>query len=370
MRRISKKIGLILLVAVGIMVLFLSGLALYLSRIRVADIKKQAEHIGVLHTLYDKLYVPVEEQKFVNFDLADNSLRLNEIQLLATHNSYKKMGSAIPKFLVGLVDRAEAKAMKYEYNSLTDQLNHGVRSFELDLRCRAGDLEVIHAPLADNSSTCPRFDLALEEILLWSEHNPGHIPLLFLMELKGDWMFLDPASCDFTGSELALIDRLINEYFGEKLFSPGDMVAPGRTLKQAVREKGWPRLKELRGKVIFILHPGEYTDSYVELDPSFTAMAMFPAALDTALENSYASFIVHNEPRVKTINELVSKNYIVRTRLDSGLVIDENRFEKGLASGAQILTTDYGPNHNFEHTDYVSYLDDKYLVIANSYLAD
>lgn len=367
MRRIIKAAGWALLITLGLAILFLSGLALYLSQIRVADIKEQAEHMAVLHTLYDKLYVPVEEQQFVSFDLDDSGLRLNEIQLLATHNSYKKMGSAIPKFLVGLVDRAEAEAMKYEYSSLTDQLNHGVRSFELDLRCRKGELEVIHAPLADNSSTCPKFELALEEIALWSKHNPGHIPLLFLLELKGDWMFLDPASCDFTEKELSLLDGLIKERFGSKLFTPGEMVSPGETLNQAVLEKGWPRLSNLLGKVIFILHPGAYTDLYVSIDPTFSTMALFPAAQDSNLKNSYASFIVHNEPRVEAINELVLNNYIVRTRLDSGLTVDEQRFGRGLASGAQILTTDYGPSHNFEHTDYVAYLDQKKrLVIGNS----
>ena len=105
-----------------------------------------------------------------------------------------------------------------------------MRSFELDLRCRKGDFEVIHAPLMDNSSTCPRFELALEEILLWSLHNPGHIPLVFLLELKGDWMFLDPALHDFTSEELSRLDGMIKDTLGRNSSRPAIWFSPGRPL--------------------------------------------------------------------------------------------------------------------------------------------
>lgn len=368
MRHIASRIGLALGITLGVLLLALAVLAVYFSRIRVADIKAQAQHVAALRILYKENYTPVDEQQFVSFNLAENNLRLNEIQLLATHNSYKKLGSPIAKLLISIGDRAEARALKYENNPLTDQLNHGVRSFELDLRCRKGDFEVIHAPLADNSSTVPNFDLALEEVLLWSEHNPGHIPILILLELKGDWMFLDPALSDFGERELAALDRLIRETLDRKLLTPGDITAPGETLNMAVREKGWPLLSETLGKIIVILHPGSYTDMYVALDPGFTRMAMFPAASDRDTDNTHASFIVHNDPHVETINRLVSANYIVRTRLDSNLMVSKARFENGLASGAQILTTDFGPNHNFAHTEYVAYPDRRFTVIANNYL--
>ncbi|MGI6615724.1 MAG: Ca2+-dependent phosphoinositide-specific phospholipase C [Dethiobacteria bacterium] len=364
MRRRSR-IGLALLAVLGITIFSFTGLVIYFSQIRINDIQEQAERMAALRHRYQTSYTAREEQEFVNFDLIKNDLRLNEIQLLATHNSYKKLGSAIAKAIIWLGNRTEANALKYHNNNLTEQLDDGVRSFELDLRCRKGDFEVIHAPLMDNSSTCPRFELALEEILLWSLHNPGHIPLVFLLELKGDWMFLDPALHDFTSEELSRLDGMIKDTFGEKLFSPGDLVLPGETLNGAVRERGWPLLKDLRGKVIFILHPGRYTESYLHLHPTFMEMAAFPASQGDDTDNSYASFIVHNDPCVETINRLISENYIVRTRLDCNLIVDEKRFRKGLASGAQILTTDYGPNHNFEGTDYVAYPEEGRTVIAN-----
>ncbi|HOA36179.1 MAG TPA: Ca2+-dependent phosphoinositide-specific phospholipase C [Bacillota bacterium] len=371
MRRIAKKIALAIALVVGSLLLILAGLVIYFNLIRAADINKQMEHMAALHLIYDEDYTPVDEQKFVNFDLKDSSLRLNEIQILATHNSYKKLGSPIGKLLIGLFHSFdEANALKYHNNSLTEQLNHGVRSFELDLRFRKGDFEVIHVPLVDNSSTAPKFNLALDEIRLWSSHNPDHIPIMILLELKDDFMFLDPALSDFTQLELSRLDGLIKETFGDKLFAPGDIAIPGYSLNQAVRENGWPPLNELLGKVIFILHPGKYTDMYISLDPGFATLAMFPAASNTDIDNSYASFIVHNDPQVDLIRRLISDNYIVRTRLDSNLNIDEARFRNGMASGAQILTTDYGPNHNFKHTDYVAYPEKDYPVIANSCMLD
>jgi len=368
-KKTIKKIFIGLAAAVGALVLIFIGLVVYFNLIRIVDISKQENHMEELRQLYSNQYTPVDEQQFVNFDLRANDLRLNEIQLLATHNSYKKYGSAIAKFLVGVVESfEEAESMKYGFNDLTDQLNHGVRSFELDLRYRSGDFEVTHVPLVDNSSTVPKFDLALEEIRLWSDHNPGHIPIIVLLELKGDWMILDPALSDFTGAELIELDDLIKEEFGDQLFTPADMIGSHDSLRQAVTKDGWPLLNDLLGQVIFFLHPGQYTEPFMQARPDFKTMGMFPAARDG--DSDYASFIIHNNPHdLEYINELVASNYIVRTRLDSSLQICPERFQNGLLSGAQILTTDFGPNHHVRDTDYVAYLKDRYLIITNTYLA-
>jgi hypothetical protein len=371
MKRVVKISALTLGIIMGSLLLIFLGLITYFNLIRVADINKQAKHVEQLRVFYDMNYTVIDEQAFVGFDLRNNDLKLNEIQLMATHNSYKKLGSGIAKVLVGLVDSVEeADAMKYANNDLTDQLNNGVRSFELDLRFRKGEFEVTHVPLVDNSSTVPKFNLALEEILLWSDHNPGHIPIIVLLELKDDWMMLDPALSDITEVELSLLDQTITQAFGEKLFSPGDIIGSYDTLNQAISEKGWPLLNDLLGKVIFILHPGKHTMPYVEANPDFSDMAMFPAASSTDTDNTYASFIVHNEPDVESIRALVLSNYIIRTRLDSNLNVSAERFQNGILSGAQILTTDFGPNHNFKNTDYVAYLVGQYLIIRNSYLRD
>ncbi len=59
----------------------------------------------------------------MNFDINDPSIKLDDIQMLASHNSYKKVGPAIGRFFVGLGDSfAEAKALNYGYQSITANL--------------------------------------------------------------------------------------------------------------------------------------------------------------------------------------------------------------------------------------------------------
>lgn len=79
-------------------------------------------------------------------------------------------------------------------------------------------------PLVDNSSNVPNFKLGLEEIKIWSDSNPDHIPLIFLLELKDDWMILDPALRDFSEAELKQLDNLLIPVFGDQLLTPADVI--------------------------------------------------------------------------------------------------------------------------------------------------
>jgi hypothetical protein len=366
---IVKKLGISVGIMLGGFVIFFLGSVAFLSLIRVNDLSLQRKHMLNLIELYAEDYVPINESQFSNFDLSDQTIRLNEIQVLATHNSYKKIGSGLGKFFIGLGDSFdEANALKYGYDSLTDQFNVGVRSIELDVRYRKGTFEVTHVPLVDNSSTTPNLALAIEEIKLWSDNNPNHIPISVLVEIKHDWMMLDLELKEITEVELLLLDQLISNTLGTKLLSPKDVIGSSSTLKAAITENGWPLLKNTLGKVIFILHPGRYTDTYVEMDSDFNSMAMFPAASNSEIDNTYTSFIVHNDPNVEIIKGLVSQNFIVRTGLDGRLTPDAEQFNNAIASGAQILTSDFPPNHNFKGIEYVAYLKEQYTIIKNTYI--
>lgn len=202
----------------------------------------------------------------------------------------------------------------------------------------------------------------MEEISVWSVHHPGHLPLIVLLELKNDWMILDPALSDFAAKELQELDQLLKSTFGNRLFTPSCVIGSHPTLKEAITEDGWPLLLDTLGKTIFLLHPGKYTETYVSLDPDFDTMAMFPAAENNDINNSYASFIVHNIPDVGEIQKLVRSNFIVRTRIDEKLVIDPEALLSGMESGAQILSTDFHPAHQFAGIAKI-YLSDRYTVI-------
>lgn len=365
LKKIVRLFSITLIIIVGNFMLLL----IYLNGIRWVDIMLQQRHLNQLEKLYATDYQPLDETLFIDFDKNTSTLRLNEIQMLASHNSYKKMGSSIGKFFVGLGDSfAEARALRYEHDTLTNQLNVGIRSFELDLRYRRGDFEVVHVPLVDNSSHVPKLKLGLEEIKLWSDNNPNHIPIIVLFELKNDWMMLDPALKDFDDQALQLLDQLLIDTFSDKLITPQDVIGSHSSLREAITTDGWPLLSDTLGKIIFVLHPGKYTTPYYQMDPTFVNMVMFPAANISNINQPYASFVVHNNPSIEEINPLVEQNFIVRTRIDSNLDYENQRKTEGILSGAQLLTSDFLPNHKFKTTTYVAYLYQTYTIIENAYL--
>jgi len=364
-----KKIAFSTGLVIASIVLIFFGMVTYLSLIRVSDMSTQRRELIRIKEQYEDEYVPIDESIFVNFNLGDQDIRLNEIQMIASHNSYKKLGTKLGKFFVGLGDSfEEARAMEYHNDPLTDQLNLGIRSFELDIRNRNGIFEVTHVPLVDNSTNALNLQLAFEEVFLWSRNNPNHIPIILLLELKNDWMMLDPLMDDFTETELEALDVLIKDSFKTRLITPKNVIGTHLSLRDKIVEDGWPLLKNTLGKILVVLHPGSHTDMYVGMDPTFQTMAMFPAASNRDIYHDYTSFVVHNDPNVESINDLVSRNFIVRTRIDVNLKSVSLRYAKGVASGAQILTTDFHPGHNIKGTTHVAYLNDTYTVVKNRFL--
>ncbi|MGI6392772.1 MAG: Ca2+-dependent phosphoinositide-specific phospholipase C [Candidatus Izemoplasmatales bacterium] len=365
MIRTLKKIGKILLLVLFAVVGLFFTLILVFNIVRWRDISLQKQHLKDLRDLYSEDFVPIDEQKFVGFDLEDNDLRLNEIRILASHNSYKKKGTAIGKLFVGLGDSfAEARALEYGNPDLTTQLNVGIRSFELDVRYRKDEFECTHVPLVDNSTTAAKLALAFEEIALWSKNNPNHIPIILLLELKSDWMMLDPLLEDIGSAELTLLDELIVASFSDSLYTPKELMGAYSSIRERLVAESWPLVNALLGKVIVVLHPGKFTSDYLELDPEFDDMAMFPAVSNQDIDHPHAAFSVHNNPDPERILPLLEANMIVRTRMDSSLIPNEEVRALARECGAQIMTTDFHPAHQFKNKEKV-FLEAEYLIIRN-----
>lgn len=367
---ILKRVGLILFRIVAIFVGLFLLLVLFFHAIRWNDILWQKQHLTRLRTFYQFVDTSVDEQSFVNFDLLDNDLRFNEIRMIASHNSYKKLGSPLGKLFVGLGDSwKEAKALEYDNPNLTFQLESGIRSFELDVRYRGGDFEAVHVPLVDNSTSANKLALAFEEIALWSQHNDQHVPIVLLIEIKDDWMILDPFLDPIGTPELALFDQLLDLSFGDRLYTPVEMRGTFASPKDRVDQEGWPLLSELFGKVVVVLHPGKWIDPYLELHQSGDAMMMFVASSNTSGTPASAVFSVHNAPNVEAIRGLIDDGYIVRTRMDDYLEADPTRYADAIASGAQIMTTDFHPAHRFFDQPYYTFAD-AFVVVRNTVLLD
>jgi len=362
-----KAIKILLIAVLSVVVLFIL-IVIRLFAIKLYDSNVQNAHMRSLKSYYDsENFEPVDETKFVNFNLNDTSIKLNEIQILATHNSYKKTGSDIGRFFVGLGDSFdEARALKYGYKNLTDQFEAGVRSMEFDLRLRKTQFVLTHVPLVDNSSVAPDFSQALEEIYLFSSNNPNHIPIIILMEIKDDWMILDHALQVIESKHLENLNVLLNEKLRDQLFTPKMMMETGKSLKETVQTTGWPSVNALLGKVIFVLHPGNFTKMYYELDETLQKQPMFIGAYSSGIHQPYASFIVNNNPSVAEISPLVQENFIVRTRIDANLIFKQEDFDQAMLSGAQILTSDFLIGRKDLKTSEVIYFENNKMIIRKN----
>src|SRR5690606_38947095 len=117
-------------------------------------------------------------------------------------------------------------------------------------------MKVQHVPDVDYNTTCPTLVRCLQEVEDWSEANRGHVPLVIQLELKQTddrWEQIGGAvSPAWDKKLLDDLDAEIRSVFDdEKLITPDDLLRPGLTLEQSVLRHGWPRLQDVRGKVMF-----------------------------------------------------------------------------------------------------------------------
>ena len=64
---------------------------------------------------------------------AHAEVRINQIQFVGSHNSYKLAMSGLHQTVLGLVDADDALALDYQHMLLHDQLDLGLRKLELDV---------------------------------------------------------------------------------------------------------------------------------------------------------------------------------------------------------------------------------------------
>lgn len=114
------------------------------------------------------------------------------------------------------------------------------------------------------------------------------------------------------------------------------------TLNAAVLAGNWPSLASARGKIVFLMDQHDMTPVYTQGHPSLRGRILFtnsdPGAPD-------AAFLERNDGPAPVIRELVRQGYLIRTRTDADTREargnSTGRRDAMLASGAQILSTDY-----------------------------
>jgi hypothetical protein len=267
----------------------------------------------------------------------DTTLRTNQVQVLATHNSYHiQQDTPIQS----------SPDMQYTHPPLDQQLDLGVRGFEIDVvNAPDGSFPVMHTPVINAMSNCTPLAQCLQVVRMWSAAHPGHVPIFILIEPKNDDIdfTIDPTLHRFDAAALDRLDAVVRSSLGRQLITPDSVRGKAKTLRGAVTGRGWPTLAKTRGKTLVALSTGgAIRRAFLQGHPSLERRAMFV----TADEQSPAAAVIKmDDPDEVRIRQLVTQGFIVRTHADDGLVEARNhdvtRRDLALRSGAQIVSTDF-----------------------------
>ena len=141
----------------------------------------------------------------------DATLRMNEIQVLGTHNSYHIQPlDSVLEVLASFVPDI-ALEIEYTHLPLAEQLDRGVRQMELDLyadpdgglyairrglsvvgedpepdlpELREPGFKVMHIQEIDFETHCLTFVTCLTQLKEWSDANPTHLPITIMIDGK------------------------------------------------------------------------------------------------------------------------------------------------------------------------------------------
>lgn len=342
-----------------------------------------------------------------------DDLRLNQIQVVGTHNSYQlppdprvlaQMGPRMERLFQGMrtqmtpemmarfaeehpnpLAESFAAGLDYIHPPIEAQLRAGARSLELDLHpdpqggqysdplpyrelrakgetdlaplhsdaLKDPGLKVMHLADVDFRSSCPRFRDCLRILKTWSEANPGHSPVFILLEPKfGGLDRVIPGATPvppFDAAAFQEADRAIRDILGsDRLVTPDRVRGRHATLEAGAKANNWPSLAEARGKFLFLyIVPGlnfAAFKPYLDGTPSLEGRVAFVQGQPGM---AHAAFVMVDNAlaRPGEIRALVKAGYVVRSRADidtwEARQNDVTRRDATLASGAQIVSTDY-----------------------------
>ena len=321
----------------------------------------------------------------------DQTLRINQIQVIGSHNSYH---SGIAPSESKLIEQTNPKAMRaldYAHAPLADQLEGGVRQLEIDVYAdskggryshpaivgkvaEAGlpadpefdpqhemdkpGFKVMHVMDVDQRSSCHSFIACLTTIHGWSQQHPQHLPIFILVETKQGRAGAAPQAHgpeSFTSETFDALDAEIRS-----VFSPSEMITPDQvrgsydTLLESIQSSsaassnsakhfgGWPTLAKARGKVIFLMDQRPVGPVYTQGHASLRGRVIFTNAEAGAPDSAFTE---ENSGTKAEIDALARQGYLIRTRTDDGTEEarsnDHTRADIALSSGAQMLSTDY-----------------------------
>ncbi|ASZ10269.1 phosphatidylinositol-specific phospholipase C1-like protein [Chitinophaga pendula] len=246
-----------------------------------------------------------------------DKLKINQIQVLGTHNSYARpvdtalMAYADPIFDKLFKNYAQmmpkeqqdafkefhpngmkmSEGLKYDHPPFDVQLNAGLRSLELDVYydptgnrfnhpasyrilqekgytnlapfdttgLSQPGFKVLHVADFDFRTHYPTLKAALLSLKKWSDEHPAHIPIYIQVEAKDRGIPIFPKATEvlpFSEKAFDELDQEVVSVLGrDKLITPDDIRGSYPSLREAVLANNWPTVKAARGKFIFLLLP-------------------------------------------------------------------------------------------------------------------
>lgn len=315
----------------------------------------------------------------------DRHLRMNDVQAIGTHNSYKLALPVEELAAHRARDRRGADSIDYGHRPLAEQLDLGMRGLEIDVyhdpqggrfleppgahrrgyaeppwspddlqRMQRPGFKVMHLADIDFRSSCVTLRTCLTIVRDWSRAHPRHVPILVLINAKDGRS--GPGAVPPLPFDARAFDALDAEV--REIFDSGQLLVPDQvqgdfpTLREAVRAGGWPTLGQARGKVLFALdEEPRKVALYRGARRSLEGRAMF---VNTDEDSPAAAYLTLNDPVAEQarIVRAVADGYLVRTRADADTAEarsgDVHRKRAAFRSGAQYISTDYAqPDRRF-----------------------
>lgn len=300
---------------------------------------------------------------------AAEGIKLNQIQILGSHNSYRPVPNAIVQAHMDSLPNHAGQGLEYGHPDILTQLDLGVRQLEFDpyadkagglyaapyaktdpnyATMAAPGLKVLHIPTLDYRSHCLTLRACLTTIADWSKAHPDHDAIILFINTKEEPV-KDPRVTTpefYTEADLAEIDADARAIFGaQNLITPDSIRSGYKTLREGVMAGNWPLASDTKGKFMLVLDSNpRIADLYRLGHPSLEGRVMFGLYGETEAEAAVFN-IQDPRPEAAHITQLVKQGFFVRSRADANTTEARNhdlkRFDAAGDAGAQAVSSDY-----------------------------
>lgn len=290
-------------------------------------------------------------------------IRINQLQIVGTHNSYAQpvdprvldlvtpiINGMMQKYSSTMSEDQKAKfkeyhpygmdlkeGLNYNHPDFTEQLNANLRGLEIDVyydpegnrfshpatyqilkKKGITDLapfnmeglnqpgfKVLHMADIDFRTHYPTLKDALTTLKLWSDQHPGHTPIFMMIEAKDSGFPIFENSTKVLPFDKKAYDDLDGEllkYLGkDKIITPKEVQGKYKTLKEAVTHHNWPKLDESKGKFIFMLLPGSAGTLSSKNNPYLINGSLKERLmfLNSEPDDSFAGFVLRDNAMVR-----------------------------------------------------------------------